>query len=651
MIINIIFTIIMLVLVAIDIKTTKSKNHKDFRSIILTLGVLGTFIGIFVGLLDFNINNMEVSIPHLLNGLKVAFYTSIAGMSLSILISIYQKFVGFKSDDKDSLDFIALQIQKLDKLNDLKNVADSNNEVKNAILKLAESNDNTLKANAILLNKISDSTIALGDTFQNSISKMNTNIVAINKTLSNDLIKQFQELRFTLSKELEKLSSDFNADVICSVSNLSKEFSDNINLHFSENFKRFNKAVDNLLSWQMEHKKNMLDSNEILIKATTFLNNTSKITDSLLKRDEKTIELYKEVSSIMQDYKSQNLILEEKLGEMRNLGSSAIEALKFMNTFFEELNTHLRDTNKKLISNLKDTNESLISNAQKIIKEVFIATIKDFSNINKKIISELNTRDSLMQEHISNTTKNINDLGNALQNNINTSTKNIKNLVNILQDNITSSAKDIKDLGNAMQESNKIVIQSYQKLSKDIESSALSISKSTREMISDINKDGIKHLKNTAKLYFNDMSNVEHKILSNISIKNNKYLDSLDSTLSSMASKYLETLEQISLSSIETSKSLNLINIEAMRDLNSEISNYIKSNSISLNKSNIEFLNMLEIVQKQIEIAIEKSNDMQDIARNSLKDIETSMNDISSGFKGDYEWFLRRIKEIIGQRL
>lgn len=651
MIINIIFTIIMLVLVAIDIKTTKSKNHKDFRSIILTLGVLGTFIGIFVGLLDFNINNMEVSIPHLLNGLKVAFYTSIAGMSLSILISIYQKFVGFKSDDKDNLDFITLQIQKLDKLNDLKNVADSNNEVKNVILKLAESNDNALKANAILLNKISDSTIALGDTFQDSISKMNTNIVAINKTLSNDLIKQFQELRFTISKELEKLSSDFNADVICSVSNLSKEFSDNINLHFSENFKRFNKAVDNLLSWQMEHKKNMLDSNEILIKATTFLNNTSKITDSLLKRDEKTIELYKEVSSIMQDYKSQNLILEEKLGEMRNLGSSAIEALKFMNTFFEELNAHLRDTNKKLISNLKDTNESLISNAQKIIKEVFIATIKDFSNINKKIISELNTRDSLMQEHISNTTKNINDLGSALQNNINTSTKNIKNLGNILQDNITSSAKDIKDLGNAMQESNKIVIQSYQKLSKDIESSALSISKSTREMISDINKDGIKHLKNTAKLYFNDMSNVEHKILSNISIKNNKYLDSLDSTLSSMASKYLETLEQISLSSIETAKSLNLINIEAMRDLNSEISNYIKSNSISLNKSNIEFLNMLEIVQKQIEIAIEKSNDMQDITRNSLKDIETSMNDISSGFKGDYEWFLRRIKEIIGQRL
>lgn len=585
MIINIIFTAIMAILAIIDIKTTKTPNHRDFKSIIMTLGVLGTFVGVFIGLLDFDINNIEASIPHLLDGLKIAFYTSIVGMTIAILISIYQRSIGFKIDNKDNLDFITIQSKKLDKLDELVNIATANLESKNVLLEIKE----ILKKSELL-------------TVSNT--NINDTLKKIQDSISQDIVKQIDSLSKSLVKEIEKLSNDFSSDVICSTNNLSNEFTNTINLHFSENFKRFNKAVDNLLEWQEEHKKNILDSNDILAQSAKSVKAVDEIISKIIERDEKTIELYKEVSNIMQEYKSQNIILDEKLQSMRDLGNGALQALKFMNTFFNDLNNHLKSTNETLITNTKAT-----------IDNVFISTIKDFESINKNIIN------------------------------------NIKNRDETLLKTIESSTKRVQNLSNSMLDSNKFISQSYQKLNKDLELNTKAISQNTSEMISSINKEGIKHLKNTTKLYFDDISNTQHKILSNMSNQISKNQEMLDSTLLNLVNKYLESLEQITLSSIEASKDINLSNIEDIKKLNSDISNYIKENSLSLNKSNLELLNIVELLEKHIEDSNDKSKIMQARAKESIQDIEESLQKVSDGFKNDYEWFLRRIRDIIGQRL
>lgn len=585
MIINIIFTAIMAILAIIDIKTTKTPNHRDFKSIIMTLGVLGTFVGVFIGLLDFDINNIEASIPYLLDGLKIAFYTSIVGMTIAILISIYQRSIGFKIDNKDNLDFITIQSKKLDKLDELVSIATANLESKNVLLEIKE----ILKKSELL----TVSNININDTLKK-----------IQDSISQDIVKQIDSLSKSLSKEIEKLSNDFSSDVICSTNNLSNEFTNTINLHFSENFKRFNKAVDNLLEWQEEHKKNILDSNDILAQSAKSVKAVDEIISKIIERDEKTIELYKEVSNIMQEYKSQNIILDEKLQSMRDLGNGALQALKFMNTFFNDLNNHLKSTNETLITSTKAT-----------IDNVFISTIKDFESINKNIIN------------------------------------NIKNRDEALLKTIESSTKRVQNLSNSMLDSNKFISQSYQKLNKDLEINTKAISQNTSEMISSINKEGIKHLKNTTKLYFDDISNTQHKILSNMSNQISKNQEMLDSTLLNLVNKYLESLEQITLSSIEASKDMNLSNIKDIKKLNSDISNYIKENAISLNKSNLELLNIVELLEKHIEDSNDKSKIMQARAKESIQDIEESLQKISDGFKNDYEWFLRRIRDIIGQRL
>lgn len=600
MIINIFFTILMLGLAYADIKTTKSPAHRDFKSIILTIGVLGTFVGIFVGLLDFDINSMENSIPPLLDGLKIAFYTSIVGMTLSVLISVYQRSIGYKASSTDSLEFISLQTKKLDNL-DL--VAQSNKELQSAIAQLNASNTELTRSIANMTSEFLNGLEKSFSTITTTATNLDSNHESLIAKL-NGLDSTIKELDFNLKKEVEKLSANFSADVINALDSLSNKYSETISVHFSENFKRFNSAVENLLSWQIEYRQSVVDSNEILKNSVANTQQFSAITDSILKRDEKTIELYKEVSGIMREYKAQNIILDEKLSAIRDLGSGAMEALKFMGEFFTELN-----------ANLKSTNEALIDNIKKSIDGVFVGVIKDFEGANKQIIADLGARDSAIHTQMS------------------------------------KAQNFLEELIKMMISHNKALNESYEKLNKDIELHSRAISKNTSEMISEINKDGIKHLKSTTKIYFDDISIAQSKILNSMSHQITKHHEELDATLIAMSAKYLESLEQISISSVNASKDLNLINIEGVRNLNDEIAKYVRKNSDVMKDSSVELLNILEVLQKQVDIAAERTNEMQDTTRDFMVDLESSLQKASDSFKGDYEWFLRRVREIIGARL
>ncbi|MEA3522358.1 MAG: helix-hairpin-helix domain-containing protein, partial [Campylobacterota bacterium] len=84
--VNIIFLIVILVLGFLDYRL-----KKDLKSQIVSIGVLGTFVGIFIGLQGFNPEDIINSVNEILVGLKTAFFTSIVGMSVATTLSIIQK--------------------------------------------------------------------------------------------------------------------------------------------------------------------------------------------------------------------------------------------------------------------------------------------------------------------------------------------------------------------------------------------------------------------------------------------------------------------------------------------------------------------------------------------------------------------------------
>lgn len=69
---------------------------------LVMLGVFGTFLGILIGLLDFDVTNINASVPLLLDGLKVAFTTSVVGIFFALVfqvITIFFPLPAAKGDD------------------------------------------------------------------------------------------------------------------------------------------------------------------------------------------------------------------------------------------------------------------------------------------------------------------------------------------------------------------------------------------------------------------------------------------------------------------------------------------------------------------------------------------------------------------------
>ncbi|MFN9110646.1 MAG: hypothetical protein ACK5XN_11320 [Bacteroidota bacterium] len=75
--------------------------YDSIPTVFTTLGVLGTFVGIYFGLQKFDVNKITESIPPLLDGMKTAFSTSIWGISLSLVTGKVSQIV-LRAVEKDA---------------------------------------------------------------------------------------------------------------------------------------------------------------------------------------------------------------------------------------------------------------------------------------------------------------------------------------------------------------------------------------------------------------------------------------------------------------------------------------------------------------------------------------------------------------------
>lgn len=85
-------------------------NRQTLSSTVMSFGLLGTFSGIMYGLWIFGVDTVNESIPQLLEGLKIAFLTSITGMVSSLLLKLCPAFYGIKKEEQAEEDFFNQQL-------------------------------------------------------------------------------------------------------------------------------------------------------------------------------------------------------------------------------------------------------------------------------------------------------------------------------------------------------------------------------------------------------------------------------------------------------------------------------------------------------------------------------------------------------------
>ena len=103
---NSITIVIVAIILVLFIKSVLPNSKRIFKNEIVSLGVLGTFIGIAIGLFHFDVTHLKESMPLLLEGLKTAFITSGVGIFFSIIISIFKPQEENKAEMLSALELV-----------------------------------------------------------------------------------------------------------------------------------------------------------------------------------------------------------------------------------------------------------------------------------------------------------------------------------------------------------------------------------------------------------------------------------------------------------------------------------------------------------------------------------------------------------------
>lgn len=196
------------------------------------VGVVGTFTGIYVGLVDFDVSKIDDSIEALLKGLKIAFTSSIVGMALSLILrAIYSIGTSAPSEDVSAVDIHRI-------LTSLDSHAEDG-EAQN--IELLGGIRNAISSDA-------DSSVV------GQIMRLRADGVENVRDLRQQLTAGFGEMTSEFRKFSENVSEDGSKALVDALNNLIGDFNHNLTSQFGDNFKQLNTAVGALLVWQDNYR-------------------------------------------------------------------------------------------------------------------------------------------------------------------------------------------------------------------------------------------------------------------------------------------------------------------------------------------------------------------------------------------------------------
>ncbi|WP_370214944.1 MotA/TolQ/ExbB proton channel family protein [Mesoflavibacter profundi] len=221
-------------------KITNYYLIESIPSMFITLGLLGTFLGITYGLINFNTDPdyIKDSIKELLDGLKTAFYTSIFGIISSL---IFKTVINFRLNT----DFVKHP-----------------DDVKEQDLYTSMNNN---------LSAIREQTKSALDTLNDIKDHKLKNIANGTEGLANKLDKFFEDMANqsagAIQEALMAVIEDFN-----------DTFKTFIGQLVEQNFDKLTQSIDQLITWQQNYKTDITGIKEayerLAINHKEFVNNT-----------------------------------------------------------------------------------------------------------------------------------------------------------------------------------------------------------------------------------------------------------------------------------------------------------------------------------------------------------------------------------------
>lgn len=435
LVVTIIFGILVAYILYFFLKEKQYSKESVLGNIASTIGVLGTFVGISIGLWKFNPNDITSSVPLLLSGMKIAFATSIIGMAASI----FMKYIALKNEDEENIDDIMELFNTM--------IAESRN-VNNTLIENQKQTENVLnKVSEIWASHQENLTVVL----KSEILNLNNNTIS----KQEELIGEFKKL--------------------------------------GEYFTLLNSGVNNLLTWQENYKETIENTTKELETVIQTIHNADESIESISKNSSLIKENNENLSEVLKEInKTQNVIIESNKSIIE-ISNTAKESIPQINEHFTNIDNRTKESTAYLQTLISENLNNIKSYLEKITEDVLSKTTQSIYENNRQFKYEISEHISQckmliyslkdlipdINEHLLSTQKRFNKtlihFNEEVQNSFKENTyeinkqvqllkENTANINNTLDDTISLSTKRLENITIATSNQIKTMAEEMEKL-------------------------------------------------------------------------------------------------------------------------------------------------------------------------------------------
>jgi phage-related tail protein len=311
-------------------------------AIFTTVGIFATFLGIALGLLHFDVSNIQGSVPSLLDGLKTAFWASVFGVGAALTVKIRYAFFGISPKFRKKQSVGATVDDLVDQLTRVQQALVGNDE-------------------ATLISQL--------------------------KLLRQENNDKLDALRKSQDAFMEKMADNNSKALIEALKDVMRDFNAKINEQFGENFKQLNKAVGDILVWQEQYRKQMSEMIDQQTQTAANMASATKDYGALVGKTDVFTTAAGRLETVLTAINEQSSRMEKSLedlgkllvaasgslpevekrilefaGQMtKSVQASSDEAAKSIKEIGASLQTAMTDSRKLMIEAIQSANQNLNS--------------------------------------------------------------------------------------------------------------------------------------------------------------------------------------------------------------------------------------------------------------------------------------------------
>ena len=414
--------------------------HHFATSLLITTGICFTFYGISQGLVSFNVNDIENSLPRLIEGIKTAFLVSVVGVFGAIVLKIFELIFELifraKVDENKEYSLADVVAQELGILD--------------ALSKQIRQNEQNLNAqnemNARLIKAIS------GDEDSSLLGQIKNLRMDTNDKFS-ELVREFRGFASTMAENNQKA-------LIEALSAVIKDFNDKLTEQFGENFKELNSAVSKLVLWQENYKNHIESSESLLENISQTLSKQSEDYRLLATSTNDFIASSKEILSVVKNIKEQRELLSTNASSLanvlENLKENLPEIMNKINEFSQaSLDNYekISNENAKLSEHFQRVNNEIISSTSEQ-RQALLAEFKEASvALQSELKEHFSSSQNFLAESINTHLRSLDSEFNAYNERLNTqliealneASKGVNSQMKVLDSELENALKNISN--------------------------------------------------------------------------------------------------------------------------------------------------------------------------------------------------------------